>query len=467
MVEHKNLTLKPQMLAPIGSLSQRLTNEPGAVFEFNPVNGVIPQWRDMPSLPAYVFDHLAQIQSRIDRLFNLQAITRGDVPPNVEAGVAIDLLQEAAVDQVAPVIQRMEESLARAGHLMVALAQKYYTEPRLLKIKGEGGSVQVKQFKNADIDGAFNFHAEAGSGLPRTRAGRQARIESLMTMGVLRPDQGAKYLDIADLKGVQSMMAADEDQAYREHEKIIEGQPVNVVAVSEAMRAVAQGINPKTGQPLTMQDGPPQAIIQNAGLQPLPFENFQQHLETHSLFMKSPEYEQLSIDQQDAFQTHFIQTLQTWRSLPVLPEPKAVATSLHLSGTVDPATAAEILNRGGVLDANAQNLAQPPLETYVREDLDKPQVSPAGNMPMQVVDQIHQEELHWQDLQQAHDDAAAMAQQQALAHTAKTQQMQHAEEQHAQKLHHASQAHFAKQVQQHEAHKARLAAQKEKQPVGR
>ena len=108
MVEHKNLTLKPQMLAPIGSLSQRLTNEPGAVFEFNPVNGIVPQWRDMPALPPYVFDHLAQIQARIDRMFNLQAITRGDVPPNVEAGVAIDLLQEAAVDQVAPVIQRME-----------------------------------------------------------------------------------------------------------------------------------------------------------------------------------------------------------------------------------------------------------------------------------------------------------------------------------------------------------------------
>ena len=39
------------------------------------------------------------------------------------------MLQEAAVDQLSPVIQRMEESLAHAGHLMVALAQRYYTRP--------------------------------------------------------------------------------------------------------------------------------------------------------------------------------------------------------------------------------------------------------------------------------------------------------------------------------------------------
>lgn len=454
IVEHKNLTIKPQMIAPIGSLTQRLTNEPGAVFEYNPVNGQVPQWRDMPALPPFVQNHVDQIQARIDRLFNLQAITRGDVPPNVEAGIAIDLLQEAAVDQVAPTIQRMEESLALAGHLMVALAQKFYTEPRLLKIKGEGGSVQVKRFMAADIQGSFNFHAEAGSGLPRTRAGRQARIESLVNMGVLRPDQAGKYLDVADLKAVQAMMAADEDQAYREHEKLMMGQPVNVIAYQEAVRAVQQGINPQTGQPLTQQDGPPQEIVRQAGLKPLAFENFQQHLETHALFMKSVEFEQLPPEIQDNFVQHFIQTITTWRSLPVLPEPQAVRTSLHLAGTVDPATAAEILHRSGVLDADPNNLSTPPLETYVREDLDKEQISPAGNMPMQIIEQIHQEEMHWQDQQSQHAQLQQQEQQAALTQAAQAQKMQHTEEAHRQKLHHAAQTH---------AHSLALKAQQAKQ----
>lgn len=441
IVEHKNLTLKPQMLAPIGSLSQRLTNEPGAVFEFNPVNGIVPQWRDMPALPPYVFEHLQEMQGRMDRLFNLQAITRGDVPPNVEAGIAIDLLQEAAVDQVAPTIQRLEEALANAGHLMVALAQKYYTEERTMKIVGEGGSVRVQKFFAADIKGSFNFHAEAGSGLPRTRAGRQARIQELVQMQVLRPDQAAKYLDVADLKGLSAQMAADEDQAYREHDKIINGQPINIQAYSEAYRAVMQGINPQTGQPLTPQDGPPEEIIRLASLKPLPYENFQQHLETHSLFMKSVEFEQLDPQTQDSFIQHFVQTLQTWRSLPVLPEPKAVQTSLRLQGTVDPTTAAEILHRSGVIDADPQQLAQPPLETYVREDLDKEQVTPTGNMPPELIQYV-------QKMTQA-DEAHAQQQTAAqLQQAAQLQKMQHAHEVHRQKVAHAAQAHAHKLAQQ-------------------
>jgi hypothetical protein len=43
--------------------------------------------------------------------------------------------------------------------------------------------VQVKKFKNADLAGGFSFHAEAGSGLPRTRAGRQSRIEFMLQNG--------------------------------------------------------------------------------------------------------------------------------------------------------------------------------------------------------------------------------------------------------------------------------------------
>jgi hypothetical protein len=76
-----------------------------------------------------------------------------------------------------------------------------------------------------------------------------------------------------------------------------------------------------------------------------------------------------------------------------------VRTNLQLKGTVDPETAAQILFRSGVPDANAQNLAQPPLETWVSDDVTKPQAQAAGNNPL--------------------DDAERM------------QAMQHAEEQHA------------------------------------
>jgi hypothetical protein len=388
IVMHKNLTLKPQLLAPQGSITQRITDEAGAIIEFMPVGGAVPTWREMPSIPPYVFEHLKDIQFRLDRLFNMASVQQGTPPPNVEAGIAIDLLQEAASDQIAPVIQAMEDSLARGGDLLVRLAQKFYTEPRLMKIIGPGGSTKVKRFMGSDIDGGFSFHAEAGSGLPRTRAGRQSRIEQLISMNVIRPDQSWKYLDIADLKGVAATFAADEEQAYREHDKLTKGDPLNMESMQQAMQALQQGMNPETGQPLQPQDNP-QQIIQRAALQPLPFENFQVHLDTHSLYMKSVEWESLPPDAQQRYLDHYTETLHYMLSLPARPDPQAVRTTLQLKGTVDPVTASKILYRGGVPEADAQDLSQPPLDTWVTDDLSKPQEHASGNDPLDEMERLH------------------------------------------------------------------------------
>ena len=120
MIEYKNLTLKPQMLAPVGSLRQRMTDEPGAIFEYNPVAGKVPEAIPLPGLPSYVFEHVQDLGQRIRDTFGLNEILQGDVPPNVEAGVAIDLLQEAATDRHAPQILMLEKSLERAGSVSAA-----------------------------------------------------------------------------------------------------------------------------------------------------------------------------------------------------------------------------------------------------------------------------------------------------------------------------------------------------------
>lgn len=453
IVQHKNLTIKPQMIAPVNSLRDRLTDEPGAVFQYSPVANQKPEWREMPSLPPYVFEHLQDIQNRLDRLFNLAAVSKGDVPPNVEAGVAIDLLQEAAVDQVSPIIQRLEESLVKAGHIMASFASEYYIEPRLLKIIGSGGTVQVKKFKNSDIKGGFSFHCEAGSGLPRTRAGRQARIEWMLQSGLIDPKQAMKMMDVADTKGLLAQMQADEDQALREHEKLMKNEPLNPMALQQAMQQVQAAMQDPTadidgdGQP-----DPPEAKIawaqqtlQQAAVAPQPFEDYETHLTTHALYMKSAEWERLPPPVQQNFIDHFDATRQALMSMPQIPEPKPVQTTLQLKGTVGPTVAAEILNRGGVIDATPEQMAEEPLETWVTDSMDKPDMDEAGNDPLTQAEQVQGMELA-----QAQSDLTAMktAHQAALAHKtsqqadlAAQQKMSHAEQLHQQKLRHAEQKH--------------------------
>ena len=376
LVEYKNLTIRPRVWAPTGSLRQRLTSEPGVVYEYNPIAGLKPEIEKLPSIPPYVFEHLEQISSRLKEIFALTEVSEGTVPPNVEAGIAIDLLQELSADRLAPTIKLIEKGLARGGQIMLSLAQKYYIEPRMLSIKGSGGSVQVKKFTQADIAGGVTVSVETGSGLPRTRAGRQAQIERWIQNGIIPPDKAWKYIDMADLKGLAAQFAADEDQAHREIEKLTTGVPINPEAVQAAMAAVNQGINPKTGDPIESPEEV-QAILQEASLQPRVGENYDVHLDVLGLFMKGVEFDSLPMDVRERCIQHFNLTLQAKQTLPQPMEPEAPRVNLQIKATTGPTGAAAILNKSGV-QVTPEVMAEPPLETWVSDSVDKPDTDAAG-----------------------------------------------------------------------------------------
>ena len=366
MIEYKNLTLKPQMLAPVGSLRQRITDEPGAIFEYNPVAGKVPESIPIPSLPPYVFEHLQDLGVRLKDTFGLNEIMEGSVPPNVEAGVAIDLLQEAATDRLAPQITLMEKALERCGNLMLQLAQEYYQEPRTMIITGSGSKPKVERFDDADLIKGVTVQVEAGSGLPRTRAGRQARVMQLLQMGILSPTKAYKYMDMADFKSLQMQFEADEEQAMREHDKLMDGGIINEQAAKQAQEQLMMSM---------MQGGQvdPQLLQQSveAGLQPLAYENKAAHLETHASFMKSAEFESMPSEIKDQFYKHFEFT-QAAVQAEAAPTGDAPRVSLQLRGAVGPTVGSKILNQSGVKEVTPQELLEPPLDTVVIDNKDKP-----------------------------------------------------------------------------------------------
>ena len=375
MIEYKNLTLKPQMIAPVGSLRQRITDEPGAIFEYNPVAGRVPEQMPLPGLPAYVFDHLQDIGARLRDMFGLNEVVEGSVPPNVEAGVAIDLLQEAASDRLAPQILMMEKSLERAGNLMLELAQQYYQEPRILMLKGPGSKPKVERFESADIIAGVQIKVEAGSGLPRTRAGKQARVMQMLQMGIISPTKAYKYLDMADFKSLQMQFEADEEQAMREHERLLNSVPINEAAAMQAQEQLMMALSspemdPETGE---MQGLDPQLIeaTVSAPLQPLAFENYATHLEVHSSYMKSAEFEELPLDVRERFYKHFEFTQQAFANSKSV-EGQAPRVSLQLRGPIGPSTGSKILNQAGIKDVTPQEMLEPALDTVVIDNKDKP-----------------------------------------------------------------------------------------------
>jgi len=403
MIEYKNLTLKPQMIAPVGSLRQRVTDEPGAILEYNPVAGKIPEQIPLPSLPGYVFASLQDLGARLKDIFGLNEVVEGSVPPNVEAGVAIDLLQEAATDRLAPQIMLMERALERCGNLMLQLAQQYYNEPRTLVITGSGSKPKVERFEDADLIKGVTVKVEAGSGLPRTRAGRQARVMQMLQMGILSPTKAYKYLDMADFKSLQMQFEADEEQAMREHDKLIDGGIINEQAAKQAQEQLMMSM---------MQGGDidPQLLQQSveAGLQPLAYENKAIHLEAHSAYMKSAEFETLPEMIRNQFYKHFelTQLAVQQDNQPVGESPRV---SLQLRGAVGPTTGAKIIGNSGIKGVTPQEMLEPALDTVVIDNKDKPNAEDTNfagvpEYQQKVVDEIiGNEMLNEQRLKAARD----------------------------------------------------------------
>jgi len=444
VVQHKDLMIKPQLLVPFGSLRQRLTDEPGLALEYNPVgaNAAKPEWREIQGLPASVFNILQDIQNRLDRIFTRLPSQRDQLPARLDSGETLEQIHEAIADELTPEVRRLESALARAGKIMVGLASKYYIEPRLCKITGQGGSVKVKKFLGADIEGGFSFHAMMDTGLPRSRTGKIAAIKELIEMQLIDPKSALRELDLAGFKGVMAQIERDEDQALREHDKLMRGQPINVMAMQQAMQSLQQGINPDTGQPL---QSPQEAMeeLQEAALAPLDYEDWETHVRIHGDYMKTAEYENLPPDIQQRFYQHYMQTYDRMIQVRIAMnsmDPKVMPkVSLAARSTVSAPVMGAILEKHGI-QVSQEDIEQPPLDTAVmdelrlQDDLTRPEVQdPAEAMVKGQIMQRDEEQHFLTQAAQLHDLAIQQAEgQQRLA--ASDQQMRHAEEMHKAKL---------------------------------
>jgi hypothetical protein len=446
VIEHQNLTMKPQLLAPVGSLVERMTNEPGRTIYYNPLNNHIPQWRDIPNIPSYVFENLTRIEAKLDRLFNRAPTQRDQLPARIDGPGGIDLIHEAVADQISPVIRRLEGALVTAGMLMVKLAQKYYVEERLLKIKGTNGAVQARKFLNADLEGGFSFHAEAGSGLPRTRAGKQERIFRMLEMQLIDQRSALKHLDTADMTGLMAKFSAAEEQAQRGLEKIKKGEPLNMLAVQQAMQAIEDGVHPATGEPLQDPSAEAQGILQEAAMQPMPYEDPQVWLDVLTNFMQGVEFEKMEPDVQQLFLVRYSAMQQAAAAGQPQPPAEKPRVSLQLKGTTSAPVAGEILRESGV-EVTDEQVAEPPLETWVTDSMDKADQDEAGNDPFTEEEQAMQlqqmEQKHaLQMAKSAHEVSKAEAQaQQAQRDANDGNEDARTEEMHQQKLRQTEEMH--------------------------
>lgn len=183
IIEWKNLMLNPQIIVKNGRLKQRLTSEPGAVYDYHGSGDIVI--REVPPIPP----ELTRMRDD-SREFIGYLASQNEIPSQVESGKGI----EALLSRDSSSNQRFQERVLRTYELVMRdclyLVQKHYEEARIASVDGPFG-FDPTEFRGADLKDQTNVRVTTG---PKSRDEMKQEIMSLIDRQIVDPQVGLKAL---------------------------------------------------------------------------------------------------------------------------------------------------------------------------------------------------------------------------------------------------------------------------------
>ena len=319
IIEAKNRMAKPQLLAPAGSINvAKITTEPGQVIEYklgyNP-----PTPLPLQALPSYVLQELDRSQIDWDDISRQHEVTRGQVPPGVTAATAISFLQEQDDTALSHTVDSIERGMEKIAKHVLSYAVQFWDVPRMIKTVGSDGSFDTLMLKGSALRGNTDIRMEAGSGLPTSKAAKQAFILDLMKMGFIDPNKGLEVMQIGGIQKIYDQIQVDTRQAQRENLRLKtvspeiwaqhqEAQMMNMMQVPD-VNAPQMPFLPNDPSTVPPEGSPVANTMQPGATLPAlvpvnDWDNHAVHIDTHNKYRKSQQYELLPQEAKMAFEEH-------------------------------------------------------------------------------------------------------------------------------------------------------------------
>lgn len=221
-LEWKNLALMPQVFAPMGAFPkrQRLTDQPGAVFMYNPVSGLKPEWRQTPPIPT----ELAALKA--EALMDMQRIAAQNDTPADASGRALALLIERDAAARQGFLARLADFHSGLMRHCLMLVARHYSEPRLIKINGRFGPESIEDFTGAQLRSQVDVTVLPESIEPRTRQALEQRVMAYADRQWIAPEKAMAAIEQGTAADVVDSYELDVARAHRVIQKIMSGPEV-------------------------------------------------------------------------------------------------------------------------------------------------------------------------------------------------------------------------------------------------
>lgn len=208
-LEWKNLALSPQMIGPPGAVRTKLSSKPGLYIEAIPINGVLPKWREVPSIPP----ELSVIKQEAAR--DMQQIAGQDQLPNqIESGKGVQAFYGTLSQRDLTFLGFVAKFHARLMRHCLYLVQRHYTEPRLLTIRGRFGTETIPDFMGANLHGQADVTVLPGTIEPRTRQVIEQRVMTWAQLGWISPQAAMTAINNGTAQGLVESYELDISRAH-------------------------------------------------------------------------------------------------------------------------------------------------------------------------------------------------------------------------------------------------------------
>lgn len=295
IMELKNRGLNLQMIAPVNSFIDRKDDVPGSVhfYKLSP-NGEKPQWEPAPS--GDMLNQLLQIKNMIVQDMQMVAAFQDiQADPNVAARTGALAIESARArwQSFLGDLAAWHASLMRHA---LTLTARYYTEPRLLDLRGRLGWESIPNFRGAKLMGQTNVRISPGSLEYRSRAQVQSIVQYYSSMGWITGQQAMSAIERGQLDYLTQSFDLDVRRISRIIERIKDGTIMDTPTRTQQVPA----IDPATGAPATGPGGQPLTTPQDVPVwMPDTYDSVPVWKENLAIWLKSDDFERSSPEAQE------------------------------------------------------------------------------------------------------------------------------------------------------------------------
>ncbi len=174
-----------------------------------------------------LIDRLRQGMLNVSRV---QATSRGELPPNVEAGVAISILEEQENQAMTPDIKKVNAAIEKFFKLMLGIAGDKFEKDdgRTARILGKEGEFLLETIDKTKLSGPYDIKVRKATALSQSKALMVQQITQLEAMrpGIFSNAMLYDLLELGDINKFYDVQTAARRAAEFENERLKEGSPV-------------------------------------------------------------------------------------------------------------------------------------------------------------------------------------------------------------------------------------------------